>query len=77
VGVLFSVEQMVTDSSEYKILSPTFTPKVPLFVELQLEEDEIIESTKEIMVITQSGFIKMLLRYAKLSKDYERGIKNG
>lgn len=85
VGVLFQVEQMVTDSTEYKILSPTFKPKVPLFVELQVEESEItkdtrndlIKSTEEIMVITQNGFIKMLLRYAKLSKDYERGIKNG
>jgi len=67
VGVLF----------EYKILSPTFKPKVPMLVKLELEEDEIIEETKEVMVITQNGFLKMLLRYAKLSKNYETGVKNG
>ena len=46
-------------------------------LKLELEEDEIIEETKEVMVITQNGFLKMLLRYAKLSKNYETGVKNG
>ncbi len=77
VGVLFEVVQLITDSTEYKILSPTFKPKVPMLVKLELEEDEIIEETKEVMVITQNGFLKMLLRYAKLSKNYETGVKNG
>lgn len=77
VGVIFEIEQLVTDSTEYKILSPTFKPQTPLFVRLELEKDEIIEDTKDIMVITQNGFLKMMLRYAKLSKNYETGVKNG
>ena len=41
------------------------------------ENTSIIEDTKDVMVITQNGFLKMMLRYAKLSKNYETGVKNG
>jgi hypothetical protein len=77
VGVLFEVVQLAIDSTEYKILSPTLVPEQRLLVKLELEEDEIIEDTNGMMVITQNGFLKMLLRYAKLSKNYETGVKNG
>ena len=74
VGVLFKLEEIVPDSTNYKMISPKFVPQIPTYIRMEIEEDEIIEETEEIRIVTQEGFLKMMLRYAKLSKDYERGI---
>ncbi len=74
VGVLFKLEEIVPDSTNYKMISPKFIPQIPTYIRMEIEEDEIIEESEEIRIVSQEGFLRMMLRYAKLSKDYERGI---
>ncbi len=76
VGVLFSVEEIITDSTEFKRIFPTLKPQFPLLVRLEIDEEEIIDNTEEMKIVTQDGFIQMLLRYAKIIKNFEKEYLN-
>jgi len=77
VGVYFQVKEVITDSTEWKTISPTLEPAKTILVKLEVLEDEVlddkVEGYENCVVMTQKGFSEMLLRYAYKIIEVNKG----